>query len=221
MHNIKWMWARSIGGLPCPRGEATKFTTPTPPPPTGARGKRKKMKVKLEYVRCFTMPFTSQKFFELMKKVFKSAKEQDEFDLAMLVEEDTRVEYHTCCGNLWYIELRDGNAFFGYEGTRAGFLRLQPFSCWRDGEGLKWEVEFIEPGKGHLAWLKVPPELFELKVIEHETTTPLSWGVSPFDRIVRLACEPDKAVIINLYNIPIRVVPYQNVYGVKKRDNDF
>jgi hypothetical protein len=57
----------------------------------------------------------------------EKAKEADEWDLANLQLGEDSATYLTCCGNKWWTELKDGVVYFGYEGTRAGVLRLTPF----------------------------------------------------------------------------------------------
>ncbi|MEM1694383.1 MAG: hypothetical protein QXY26_09880 [Ignisphaera sp.] len=69
----------------------------------------------------------SETIFEALKTIFLDAKEiEDTYDMAKIVETNNEIIYRTCCRNKWIIGF-NGELYFGYEGTRNGFSRAQPF----------------------------------------------------------------------------------------------
>jgi hypothetical protein len=152
------------------------------------------------------------KLFEYVLKAFKKAKEFDanSWDVAQLVRTKNSATYITCCGNRYYLRRRKVNGKtivrFGYEGTRAGLVRLQPFMKW-----LRWGGTYTDGGE---LGVKIKDEwvLFSLRLVEYKTTTPKRWQVAWYEQIERLTEKPGYAVIMAGPYSPRRVVKYRDVY---------
>jgi hypothetical protein len=153
--------------------------------------------------------------YDYILKAFKEAKEFDSnsWDVARLVRTKNSATYITCCGNEYYLRRRkkDGKTVvrFGYRGTRAGLLRLQPFT------GLKTELKWgeVDPGGGDLlVRINNEWELFPLRLVEYKTTTPKRWNVAWYEQIEQLREKPGCAVIMAGPFSPRRVVKYRDVY---------
>lgn len=174
----------------------------------------------------FKVEEDSEEFFKDIVDAFIDAKDYDNLDLAMLEVYKDKARYITSCDNEWTIERNpDGTVIFGYEGTRAGAVRLAPFFNlkWVGFEGcddkeplLKVVKEWTEveerDDEGLLRDIRSIPtkhKIYKLKVVEYKTTTPPEWGLWWCDDIVPI--ENDKAVIMR-FKEPIMVVPYKNVY---------
>jgi hypothetical protein len=97
-------------------------------------------------------------------------------------------------------------ARFGYEGTRAGLIRLQPFKPW-----MEWVGMYAEGGELAVR-IKGEWKLFTLRLVEYKTTTPKRWQVSWYEQIERLTEKPGYAVIMTGPFSPRRVVKYRDVY---------
>jgi hypothetical protein len=143
---------------------------------------------------------------------FKAAKEFDasSWDVASLIRSKNSATYVTCCGNEYFLRRRktkDGRVVrFGYRGTRAGLIRLQPFSPW-----LRWGE--VDAGGGDLLVnIKGEWKVFPLKLVEYKTTTPKRWQVAWYEQIERLRERPGYAVIMAGPYSPRRVVKYRDVY---------
>jgi hypothetical protein len=151
--------------------------------------------------------------FKHILGVFKAAKEFDSssWDVAELIRTRNSATYITCCKNRYFLRRRrsgDGKVIihFGYEGTRAGLIRLQPFSPW-----MRWGE--MDPGGGDLM-VKVGNEwrVFSLRLVEYKTSTPRHWDVAWFEQIEKIRERPGYAVIMEGPFSPRRVVKYRNVY---------
>jgi hypothetical protein len=150
--------------------------------------------------------------FKHILSAFKKAKEFDanSWDVAQLIKSKNSATYVTCCGNKYLLRRRKVNGKtivrFGYEGTRAGLIRVEPFKEW-----LRWGM--TDPGGGELA-VKIKDEwvLFTMKLVEHKTTTPKRWQVAWYEQIERLTEKPGYAVIMSGPFSPRRVVKYRDVY---------
>jgi len=165
-----------------------------------------------------------KELYECVLTAFREAKKADEWDLATLVVSEDRAEYVTCCGNVWWATT-DG--YFGYRGTRAGLLRLEPFKnrlrlipvvCYDDVAVLEYveeweEVKVKNETEEVIRWERVPKRVrrFRLRVVEHETTTPPEWGVQWYEVVQRIP-DTEFAVIVTDDCIIRRLVPYKNVY---------
>jgi hypothetical protein len=145
-------------------------------------------------------------------KAFKAAKEFDanSWDVAQLVRGRNRATYITCCGNKYLLRRRKVNGKtivrFGYEGTRSGLIRLQPFAEW-----LRWGATY--PNSGELA-VRIKGEwvVFSLRLVEYKTTTPKRWQVAWYEQIEKMLEKPGYAVIMAGPYSPRRVVKYRDVY---------
>jgi hypothetical protein len=150
--------------------------------------------------------------FDHVLRAFKNAKEFDEssWDVAQLIKSKNSATYVTCCGNRYILRRRKiGERIvvrFGYEGTRAGLIRLEPFKEW-----LRWGATYADGGE--LA-VKIKDEwvLFSLKLVEYKTTTPRRWNVAWFEQIEKMLERPGYAVIMAGPYSPRRVVKYRDVY---------
>lgn len=152
--------------------------------------------------------------FQELVEILRYAKKKDDWDLARLDGTATSATYTTCCRNVWSVELSDGDVFFEYKGTRAGFLKAQPFSG-------RLTIHTLHDGGVELEVLRstttvddfqiVNSKFYITEVVEYETSTPKEWDVRPADVIIPLREEPDKAVVMR-GETPLKVVPYRNVY---------
>lgn len=76
----------------------------------------------------------NEAIYSALLDIFYEAKEiEDVYDMARIVETENETVYLTCCKNKWIIGYSDGMYYFGYEGTRNGFIRVQPFRDSRYG----------------------------------------------------------------------------------------
>jgi hypothetical protein len=159
--------------------------------------------------------------FDYVLKAFKKAKEFDEssWDVAQLVRTRNSATYITCCGNKYILRRRKVNGKtvvrFGYEGTRAGLIRLQPFAEW-----MKWGG--MAPNGGELA-VKIEGKwvLFTLRLVEYKTTTPKRWSVAWYEQIEKMLEKPGYAVIMAGPYSPRRVVKYRDVYHPARRRGNY
>jgi hypothetical protein len=165
---------------------------------------------------------SDKEFFDYMIKAFKDAKEKDDWQLAELKISENRAEYITCCRNVWFVEKVEDGVLFGYEGTRAGAIRLQPFTpevSWHRYDPpiiefvLEWN-EFVttdengvEVGRG---WVETKVKRFELKVVEYKTTTPKRWKLTWYQQVERIPYT-NWAIIMSPH-YPLKLVRYKNVY---------
>ncbi|MEM4847420.1 MAG: hypothetical protein QW794_06655 [Thermosphaera sp.] len=70
----------------------------------------------------------NEAIYSALLDIFYETKEvEDTYDMARIIETENETVYLTCCKNKWIIGYRDGMYYFGYEGTRNGFIRAQPF----------------------------------------------------------------------------------------------
>jgi hypothetical protein len=157
-----------------------------------------------------------------MLNAFKDAKERDDWDLATLKITDNSAEYITCCRNRWFVEKVEDGVLFGYEGTRAGAIRLQPFTpsvLWHSYnppilEFIKeWECHITIDENGnevHRVSIPIKVKRFELKVVEYETTTPKRWKLEWYQQVERIPYT-NWAVIMSPH-YPLKLVRYKNVY---------
>ncbi|MEM4819660.1 MAG: hypothetical protein QXQ91_05075 [Nanopusillaceae archaeon] len=66
--------------------------------------------------------------------IMSEAKEtEDIYDMAEIITTDNETIYLTCCKNKWFVGFDGNHYYFGYEGTRNGFIRVQPFHDSRYG----------------------------------------------------------------------------------------
>jgi hypothetical protein len=150
---------------------------------------------------------------ELYKHVlnaFKNAKKADaeSWDVAQLVIGKNSATYITCRGNKYILRRKKNGKVvvrFGYEGTRAGLIRLQPFP------DLEWGATYESGGE---LLVKVGDEwrMFLLRLVKYKTATPKSWKVAWYEQIEKLTERPGYAVIMSGPFIPRRVVKYRDVY---------
>jgi hypothetical protein len=165
---------------------------------------------------------SDQSFFEYMLSAFKNAKEKDDWDLAILRVEENRAEYITCCKNVWFIEKTSDSVLFGYEGTRAGAIRLQPFTpsvLWHSYDPpilefvKEWEEYITVDENGsevHRTWIPKNVKRFELSVIEYETTTPKRWKLEWYHQVERIPYTNWAVIMSPHYSL--KIVRYKNVY---------
>ena len=133
-----------------------------------------------------------------------------------------KVKYITCCNNVWFIEKASDGVLFGYEGTRAGAIRLQPFF-----PNVLWHrfdppiIEFIIEWKEHITTDENGVEVgrcrvtakvrrFELQVVKYRTTTPKRWQLQWYNQVERIPYT-NLAVIMSP-EYPMKLVRYKNVY---------
>jgi hypothetical protein len=146
-------------------------------------------------------------------KAFKAAKKFDanSWDLARLVRGPNSARYITCCGNEYILRRKKVNGKplirFGYVGTRAGLIRLQPFKPW-----MEWAGVYSEGGELAVRIKGDEWKLFTLKVVEYKTTTPRRWQVEWYEQIEKMIERPGYAVIMTGPFSPRRVVKYRDVY---------
>jgi hypothetical protein len=157
-----------------------------------------------------------------MLSAFKNAKEKDDWDLAILRVEENRAEYITCCKNVWFIEKTSDSVLFGYEGTRAGAIRLQPFTpsvLWHSYDPpilefiKEWECHITVDENGnevHRVLIPTKVKRFELSVIEYETTTPKRWKLEWYHQVERIPYT--NLAVITSPHYPLKIVRYKNVY---------
>jgi len=70
----------------------------------------------------------NKKIYEALMNIFNETKRiEDDLDLAKIYYTENEIIYLTCCGNKWIIGHYGDSYYFGYEGTREGFNRVQPF----------------------------------------------------------------------------------------------
>ncbi|MCR6692375.1 MAG: hypothetical protein MRT15_08285 [archaeon YNP-LCB-003-016] len=166
---------------------------------------------------------SNHEFFNYMLDAFRTAKEFDNWDLATLKITENRAEYITCCKNVWFIEKVSDGVLFGYEGTRAGAIRLQPFAPagvrWHRYDPpvleivLDWEEYITVDENGRevgRSYVSTKVKRFELKLVEYETTTPKRWKLEWYHQIERIP-ERSTAVIMSPH-YPLKIVRYKNVY---------
>ena len=163
-----------------------------------------------------------QELFDYMLNAFKNAEKRDNWHLATLRITENRAEYITCCRNKWFIEKTSDGVLFGYEGTRAGAIRLQPFT-----PSVLWHsfnppiLEFVEEweeyitvdengSEVHRTWIPRKVKRFELNVVEYETTTPKRWKLEWYHQVERIPYTNWAVIMSPKY--PLRLVRYKNVY---------
>jgi hypothetical protein len=158
--------------------------------------------------------------YDVIVEQFKKAKEADTesgWDFAELQLSENSATYLTCCSNRWFVERKNGVVYFGYEGTRAGAIRLTPFSqlYWDSiaefGAILsyvkEWQEYSVEREDGYVfKYMRVPKVVkeFALGLEEYETTTPSDWALTWYDQVEKVG--EDQAVIMR-NGRPIKVVP--------------
>jgi hypothetical protein len=149
--------------------------------------------------------------YQHILNAFKSAKEADTWDVAQFEFTENSAIYITCCNNKYTVMQKDGKVYFGYEGTREGLLRLQPFPT------LKWGIVYREGGE---LLVKTNDEwrIFVLKVVEYKTSTPRRWKMAWHELLIPLYDKPSYAVIMMGAYFPRRVVKYKNVYQKASSD---
>jgi len=164
----------------------------------------------------------NNEFFDYILNAFKKAKENDDWNLATLRIGRKKAMYITCCRNKWFIEKTSDGVLFGYEGTRAGAIRLQPFKpsvLWHtyDPPVLEFVLEWkevvcydengVEVGRCRVA-AKV--KRFELELVKYRTTTPKRWQLQWYNQVERIPYT-NLAVIMSP-EYPMKLVRYKNVY---------
>jgi hypothetical protein len=164
---------------------------------------------------------SNPELFDYIIKAFKLAEMNDNWHLASLRIGESKAEYITCCRNRWFVEKVEDGVLFGYEGTRSGAIRLQPFRNlqWHSYDPpileyiLEWQTYSIvdENGNEHSTYM-VPLKVktFELNVIEYETTTPKRWQLKWYHQVEKIP-ERNMAVIMSP-RYPLKIVRYRNVY---------
>jgi hypothetical protein len=167
--------------------------------------------------------------YDYLVDSFWYAKECDVWNMATLTEEEDSIKYRTCCGNLWFAKKEGDSTIFGYEGTRQGAIRLQPFFdklMWvsHDPPQLGYVEEKEERDEGTLYIDGETGEricqkcidlkkvkVFRLEVVEHRTTTPKEWGLEWYHQVERVKervgdmVREDIVVMDGRY--PIKVIP--------------
>ena len=160
-------------------------------------------------------------FFNYMLDAFKLAKKNDNWHLATLKIGRKKVKYITCCENVWFLEKTSDGVLFGYEGTRAGAIRLQPFINlhWHsyDPPILEYVKEWqqykvVDENGNELSGHIVPKVVkrFELKLVKYRTTTPKRWKLEWYHQVEKIP-EKNMAVIMSPH-YPLRIVRYKDVY---------
>jgi hypothetical protein len=135
-----------------------------------------------------------EKQYEKLKEVLLKYASQENWAGNLEQEGDTITLYLTT-GNKWILS-KDR---LTYEGSRHGFHSFTPFG----GRGRIDEKGYIE------IYEEDSVETVKLELVEYTTTNPhLKW----WERVEQLLEEPDKAVVLDQYGTPLRVVPYKNVY---------
>jgi hypothetical protein len=132
--------------------------------------------------------------YEKLKQILLKYASQEDW-AGTIEEEGDSVTIILTTGNRWKLE-RDK---LTYQGSRHGFLSFTPF----EGRGV------IFPEEGAIEVAGQDLNYMRLELIEYTTTNPhLKW----WERVKQLEEEPDKAVVLDQYGTPLRVVPYKNVY---------
>ena len=161
-------------------------------------------------------------FFNYMLNAFKDAKERDNWNLATLRIGRKKAKYITCCENVWFIEKTSNGVLFGYEGTRAGAIRLQPFFpnvVWHRFDPpileiiLEWnEVITVDENGVEVGRCRVAAKVkrFELELVKYRTTTPKRWQLQWYNQVERIPYT-NLAVIMSP-EYPMKLVRYKNVY---------
>jgi len=166
---------------------------------------------------------SEEEFFDIIISEFKLAKKLDKWHLAELKIGRTTAKYTTCCGNVWFVK-KANDVLFGYEGTRVGAIKLQPFP------NLKWykheppilqyvqewqEYKVCDENDKELYSCKVPKKvkLFKLQLVKYKTSTPKRWGLKWYQQI-EIILNTKLAVIMH-HSVPIKIVRYKNVYEEK------
>jgi hypothetical protein len=141
--------------------------------------------------------------FYRIVNAFTWAKENDVADMASLEITDTSATYRTCCDNIWFVERRGETVIFGYEGTRAGAIRLMPFAYLLDWKS--YDPPILECvtdyKKEEFTIVPLKTEEYELEVVYYETTTPNEWNLKWYHQVVKV---DDKNAVIMEYNSPIK-----------------
>ncbi|MEM1925236.1 MAG: hypothetical protein QXH44_09220 [Pyrobaculum sp.] len=76
----------------------------------------------------------SKVIHDALLDIFYETKEvEDNWNLAQIYEKENEIVYRTCCNNEWFVGHDGQNYYFGYRGTRNGFIRVQPFRDSRYG----------------------------------------------------------------------------------------
>jgi len=160
--------------------------------------------------------------FDYMLNAFKQAKENDNWQLATLKIGRKRVKYITCCGNVWFLEKVSDGVLFGYEGTRAGAIRLQPFFpnvLWHKydppiiefvlerKEVVCYDENGVEVGR---SYVPTSVKRFELQVVKYSTTTPKRWQLEWYNQVERVPYTNWAVIMSPEY--PLKIVRYKNVY---------
>jgi hypothetical protein len=161
-------------------------------------------------------------FYDYMLNAFKQAKENDNWQLATLKIGRKKARYITCCGNVWFIWKTGDYVLFGYEGTRAGAIRLQPFF-----PNVLWHkydppiIEFVLERKEVVCYDENGVEVgrcrvtakvrrFELQVVKYRTTTPKKWQLQWYNQVERIPYTNWAVIMSPEY--PMKLVRYKNVY---------
>ena len=163
----------------------------------------------------------NNEFFDYMLNAFKDAKERDNWNLATLRIGRKKAKYITCCENVWFIEKTSNGVLFGYEGTRAGAIRLQPFINlhWHsyDPPILEFVLEcqqykVVDENGNELSRHIVPKVVkrFELELVKYRTTTPKRWQLQWYNQVERIPYTNLAVVMSPEY--PMKLVRYKNVY---------
>ena len=163
----------------------------------------------------------NNEFFDYILNAFKKAKENDDWNLATLRIGRKKAMYITCCRNKWFIEKTSDGVLFGYEGTRAGAIRLQPFInlYWHSYDPpileyiKEWQqYKIVDENGNELCYSTVPKVVkrFELELIKYHTTTPKRWQLKWYHQIERIPGRNIAVVMSPEY--PLRIVKYKNVY---------
>ena len=167
-----------------------------------------------------------EELFDIIISEFKLAKKNDNWKLATLKVEKNKpyAIYTTCCNNKWVVEKTSDGVLFGYEGTRVGAIKLQPFP------NLKWykheppilqytleyqEYKVCDENDKELYSCKVPKKvkLFKLQLVKYKTSTPKKWKLKWYQQIERIL--DTKMAVVMHHSVPIKLVKYKNVYEQK------
>jgi hypothetical protein len=147
-----------------------------------------------------TFKIEDKEQYEKLKQILQKYASQEDW-AGTIEQEGDKITVILTTGNRWVLS-KDR---LTYEGSRAGFHAFTPFS----GRGRIDEQGFIE------IYLPESVESVKLELVEYTTTNPhLKW----WERVEPLLQEPDKAVVLDQYGTPLRVVPYKNVYVIAKLD---
>jgi hypothetical protein len=142
-----------------------------------------------------TFRIENEEQYEKIKQILQKYASQKDW-AGTIEQEDDKITIILTTGNKWMLS-KDRLI---YEGSRHGFHSFTPFG-----------------GRGRIDEKQNCIEIYEeesiksmrLELEKYETTNPhLRW----WERVEPLLEEPDKAVVLDQYGIPLRVVPYKNVY---------